>query len=114
MADPTPGPFAPTVTQWVRSGTTMDAKNNKVPAFNARSIRALAEYPGNAFESDNAQGDLITADRVLLVASTVAVTEYDEFTISDGIRYRVNGAPARYMNPYTGDTVTQVNLRRIT
>jgi hypothetical protein len=111
---PLPGPFAPTVTQWVKTGTTTDAKNNKVPVFTARSIRALAEFPGNALEADNAAGDLVTADRVLLVAPATAVSEYDEFTLTDGIRYRVSGAPGRYRSPFTGTAVTQVNLRRIT
>jgi hypothetical protein len=102
------------VTQWVKSGTTTDAKGNKTPTFTARSIRALAEFPGNALEADNAAGDLITADRVLLVSPTTAVSEYDEFTLSDSVRYRVNGAPGRYVSPFTGTAVTQVNLRRIT
>src|SRR3954467_4563748 len=110
---PTPGPFAPTVTQHVAGAPTTDAYGNQAPAFTSRTIRALAEYPGNPFEEDNASRDLVMADRVLLLTPTVAVSELDEFTLTDGLRYRANGAPARYKNPMTGTAVTQVNLRRI-
>lgn len=109
----TPGAYAPTVTQWVLSGSTTDSKNNKVATFTSRAVTALAEYPGNALESDTAAGDVITADRILLFSPNVPVSEYDEFTISDGNRYRVDGAPGRYVNPGDGTAITQVNLRRI-
>jgi hypothetical protein len=110
-----PGPFAPTVTQHVPGTPTEDAHHNQIPGTPTdRQVTALAEFPGNQFESDNATGDLITADRVLLVTPDVVVSEYDEWTLTDGLRYRANGAPARYVNPMTGTAVTQVNLRRIT
>lgn len=103
----TPGPFASTVTQY-RYDPDTDAVGT------GQLVQALAEFPGNAMEQDSPSGDVITADRVLLFAPSAAVGEYDEFTISDGLRYRVNGAPALYRNPMTGTAVTQVNLRRIT
>lgn len=109
----TPGPFAPTVTQWVAGTPTTDAKHNEVASFTSRRVKVLAEFPGNAFEQDNAAGDLVTADRVLLVDPSRVVSELDEFTLSDGLRYRVEGAPGRYRSPFTGTAVTQVNLRRI-
>jgi len=108
------GPFAPTVTQWVAGTPTTDVYGDEVPTFTARSIRVLAEFPGNAMETDNAAGDLVTADRVLILPTTVPASEYDEWTLSDGLRYRAQGAPGRYRSPFTGTAVTQVNLRRIT
>jgi hypothetical protein len=110
----TPGPYSPVVTQWVKTGFTTDSKGNKVPAFTPRSIRALADGPpGRSSESDTAAGDVVTADRVLLFADWPAISEYDEFTASDGRRYKVGAVnPARH--PATGTAVTQVNLQRIT
>lgn len=116
---PTPGAFAPTVTQWVAGAPSSDAYGNEVPTFTSRTIRVLAEYPagsGNqasSSERDNGAGDLLSTDRGLLLTPDTAVSELDEFTISDGLRYRVNGAPALYRSPFTGTAVTQVNLRRI-
>lgn len=109
-----PGPFAPQVTQHKSDTPTEDAYGNEVPAFTSRVIRVLAEYPTAALESDNPGGDVITADRTLLVPDSVTVSELDEFTISDGLRYRVDGAPAVYRHPTTGTSMTRVNLRRIT
>jgi hypothetical protein len=110
---PTPGPYAPLVTQWVAGDPVADVENNQVRPFTSRVIRVLAEYPGNALEVDNASGDLVTADRVLLVDSAVGVSDYDQFTVSDGRRYKVS-AVLPYRNPNTGTSLTQVNLRRIT
>jgi hypothetical protein len=107
------GSFAFTVTHWVKTGTTSDAKGNKGPVFTARTIRALAEFPGNVSEQDNSSGDVVTADYVLMFSDWPAIGDYDEFTPSDGRRYKVDGVkPLR--NPATGTAVTQVNLRRIT
>lgn len=108
-----PGPFAPTVTQWVAGTPSTDSHGNEVSAFTSRPVRVLAEFPGNALETDDAAGDLVTADRVILLDPATSASEYDEWTLSDGIRYRAQGAPGRYRSPFTGSAVTQVNLRRI-
>lgn len=111
---PAPSPFSATVTQWVAGTPTEDTHHNELPTFAARSVKALAEFPGNALESDNAAGDRVTADRVLLLSPSTVASEYDEWTLTDGLRYRALGAPGRYRSPFTGTAVTQVNLRRIT
>ena len=110
-----PGPFAPTVTQHIPGTPTEDRYHDTVPGT-PRDVKrvALAEYPGNSVETDNAAGDVIVADLVLLLDPSVPVTAQDEWTASDGLRYRVEGQPARYLSPFTGTAVTQVNLRRIT
>lgn len=108
-----PGPFAPTVTQHVAGTPTTDVYNDEVDAFSDRSVIALAEYPGNSLETDTAAGDTLLADLVLLVPADLTVSRLDEWTASDGLRYRVQGQPGRYRNPMTGTAVTQVNLRRI-
>ena len=110
----TPGPYAPTVTQWVAGTPTTDVYGDEVAAYASRSVKVLAEYPTVSLEADNASGDVITADRTLLLQAPTSVSELDEFTLTDGLRYRVNGAPARYRHPATGTQVTQVSLRRIT
>lgn len=110
---PTLGIAAPRVIQHVAGAPTKDAEGSEVPAFSDRSIRVLAQYPGNSLETDNAAGDTITADVVLLVQSSTAVKGTDQFTLTDTKRYRVQGEPGRYVNPMTGTAVTQVNLRRI-
>jgi hypothetical protein len=110
---PTPGLAAPKVTQHVAGTPTEDAYGNEVPAFTNRPIRALAQFPGNSIETDNAAQDEVLADVVLLLQATVAVKATDEFTLTDAQRYRVLGQPGRYSHPITGTAVTQVNLRRI-
>lgn len=114
---PTAGPYAGTVIRWIAGEPTTDSHNNETPAFTPRSIRSLAEYPpgvgagrGASSEADN----MVTVDRVLLLDPAVAATELDEFTLSDGVRYRVQGTPGQFRSPFTGTAVTQVNLRRIT
>lgn len=102
------------VTQWVSGTPTADAYGDEVDAFTSRRVTPLAEYPGNALETDNATRDQVIADAVLLVRPTVTVKATDEFTLSDGDRYKVLGKPGRYVSPFTGTAVTQVNLRRIT
>jgi hypothetical protein len=113
----TPGPYAPTVTQWVPKPEDQwdtDAYGNKVPTFNGRPVRVLASYPGASLETDNAAQDEVTADVVLLLQPTTVATAADEWTVTDGLRYRTVGAPGRFLHPATGTAVTQVNLRRIT
>lgn len=108
-----PGPFAPTVTQWVAKPVDLwetDDHGNQVPTFTERPIRVLAEFPGGGSELNN----MVTADRVLLLTPGTQVAPEDEFDLSDGLRYRVEGAVAPYRSPFTGTAVTQVNLRRIT
>lgn len=112
----TPGPYAPKVTQWVANPVahwTTDAYGNKTPTFTGRAIRVLASYPGESLETDNAAGDTVIADVVLLLQPSVTVAAVDEWTLSDGKRYRVLGQSGRYVHPTTGTAVTQVNLRRI-
>lgn len=117
---PTPGPFAPSVTQWVAGTPTGDTHGDEVPAFTSRLIRVLAEYPagsGNqpaSTERDAATGDVVTADLVLLLDPSTATSAKDEWTATDGKRYRTIGEPGRYLSPFTGTAITQVNLRRIT
>lgn len=110
---PTPGTAAPTVTQWVAGTPSTDAYGNEVPTFTKRTVRVLAEFPGESAEADRPGGDRVTADLVLLVTSATSVSALDEWTASDGLRYRVDGQPFRYRHPFTGTAVTQVNLRRI-
>lgn len=103
----TPGPFAPTVTRY--------AYDSDTDGFDApRKVKAIAQYPGNAIESDNPTGDVVTADLVILLPPSQAASEYDEWVASDGLRYKALGAPGRYLNPHTGTAITRVNLRRIT
>lgn len=102
-----PGPFAPVVTRY-----PYDVDTDAVGA--GQSVRALAEFPGNALERDVPAGDTVIADLVLLLPPDTACSEYDEWLATDGLRYRAQGAPGRYRNPMTGTAVTQVNLRRIT
>lgn len=110
---PSPGPFAPTATQWVAGTPTEDAYGNEIPSFTRRSVRVLAQYPGDSVEQDTRAGDEVTADLVLLVPSTVTVSALDEWTVNS-VRYKGSGEPGRYRHPFTGTAVTQVNLRRIT
>lgn len=109
----TRGPYAPKVTQWVSGTPTTDSHGNEVPAFTTKTVPALAVFPGNSLETDNPAGDVTMSDYVVLLDPSRAVSERDEFTIGN-LRYRVNGAPGRYLSPFTGTAVTQVNLRRIT
>lgn len=115
---PTPGPYAPTVTQWVKTGFTTDSKNNKAPTFSPRSIRALSERPPGGSASVKAgsveTNDSITTDRVVYLTPDITVGAEDEFTLSDGLRYRVQGIPGFYRSPFTGTSFSHVNLRRIT
>lgn len=106
--------FAPTVTQHVFGTPTTDADGDEVPVFVDRSVRALAVGPGNPIENDVTASDFVTGDQELYLDPTVAASEYDEWTLPDGLRYRALGAPSRYRSPFTGSAVTQVNLRRIT
>lgn len=114
-----PGPFAPTVTQWVAGTPTTDTHGDEVPAFTSRSVRVLAEYPAGSgdqpasTEVDNATGHVVTAAVVLLLEPSTTVSAKDEWTATDGVRYRTLGAPGRFLSPFTGTAVTQVNLRRI-
>ena len=110
---PTLGAWAPQVTQHVVSDTTTDRYQNKVPNYASTVRKVYAEFPGNSLETDNLGGDRVLADVVLLVPTGLAVKTTDEWTCSDGQRYRVDGQPARYRHPLTGTAVTQVNLRRI-
>lgn len=102
-----PGPFAPFVTQHpydsMTDGFSVD-----------RAVRVVAQYPASPLEQDNPAGDVVTADLTLLVTPDVVVSEYDEWTAADGVRYKVDGAPGRFLNPHTGAAITRVNLRRIT
>lgn len=115
--DITPGPFAPTVTQHVSSAGIEDRYGDAPPTFTDRQVKALAEYPGGSGSgraTSQEVDDVLTADRVILLNLSVSVTEADEFTVSDGHRYRVQGVPGIYLNPITGTSIQQVNLRRIT
>lgn len=103
-----PGPFAPVVTRYA-----YDFDSDAVSSTGVR-VQALAEYPGNAMETDNPAGDTVMADRVLLLRPSDPASEYDEWLASDGLRYKALGRPGRYVNPMTGTAVTQVNLRSIT
>lgn len=103
----TPGPYAPTVTRYPYDVDT-DSNGSGV------QVQVVAEYPGNAMEQDNASGDVVTADLVLLLSPETPCSEYDEWLATDGLRYQAQGAPYRYLNPMTGTAITQVNLRRIT
>ena len=107
------GAWAPKVTQHVASGSTSDRYGNKVASFTSTTRSVFAEFPGNSLETDSSASDVVTADVVLLVPAELAVADTDEWTCSDGLRYRVNGRPARYRHPHTGTAITQVNLRRI-
>lgn len=108
------GAFAPTVTQHVPNGTfTTDRYGNKTPNFDDKRRKVIAEYPGDSVEVDNRGSDTVTADLVVLVPSNVTVTGKDEWTASDGLRYRADGAPFRYRHPHSGTALTRVNLRRI-
>lgn len=109
----TPGPHAPRVTQWVAGTPTRDAEGGEVPAFTPRPIRALAAYPGQSLETDNASQDTVIADFVLLLQPSTTVKSADEWTLPDAKRYKVLGNPGAYLHPTTGTAVTQVNLRRI-
>jgi hypothetical protein len=110
----TPGPFAPTVTQHVPTASTTDRYGNPTTTWTDKAQVVLAQFPGNSMEDDTAAANTVIADLVLLVAPTVAVTSQDEWTASDGLRYRTEGQPERYKHPMTGTAITQVNLRRIT
>lgn len=105
--DVIPGPFAPVVTQY-----PYNFESDSVGA--ARLVQAIAEYPGDVAEQDTAAGDVITADLVLLLTPATTCSEYDEWVVTDGLRYRGDGAPKRYRHPQTGTAITRVNLRRIT
>lgn len=108
------GAYAPTVTQHVPNTTvTTDRYQNKTTGFDDTELQVIAEYPGNSVEVDNRGSDTVMADLVLLVPAEVAVSAKDEWTASDGLRYRCDGQPSAYLNPHTGTAVTQVNLRRI-
>jgi hypothetical protein len=111
---PTFGAYAGTVTQHVAGTPTEDDHGNEVPGFTNRTVRVFAQYPGNSVETDTAATDRVVADMVIVVQSTAPVSASDEFTLSDTKRYRVEGQPERYANPFTGSALTQVNLRRIT
>ena len=110
----TPGPYAPTVTQHVAGEPTEDSHHNEVPAFTDRAVVAVAEWSPSSTETDNAGGDEVVADLILVVTESTAASEYDEWTATDGLRYRVNGQPKRFHNPFDNTAVTQINLRRIT
>lgn len=105
-------PWSPTVTHHVSGDPTTDVYGNEVDAFTDKRLPVLAEFPGNAGEQDNPAGDVVTADRVLLVDPFVVVSTQDEFTCSDAKRYKVDSV-ADYRNPWTGTAITQVGLRRV-
>ena len=108
------GAFAPTVTQHVLNGTvTTDRYQNKTYGFDDTTLQVIAEYPGDTEEIDTRGRDTVTADLVLLVPAEVECSADDEWTASDGNRYRAAGEPSRYVNPHSGTAVTQVRLRRI-
>lgn len=110
----TPGPFAPVVIQHTPTAGTPDRYGNASTTWADIRRTVIAEYPGNSMETDTAAENTVLADLVLLVDPSLTVTAQDEWTASDGLRYRVEGQPMRYRNPLTGTAVTQVNLRRIT
>ena len=115
------GPWSPTVTQHVAGAPTTDVYGNEVAVFTDKRLPVIAEYPSSSTaavaaskEGDTpATGQVVTADRVLIVDPFVTISEYDEVTASDGLRYKVAGAPSRFKNPWTGTAVTEVHLRRI-
>lgn len=109
----TPGAYAPTVTQHVVGDPTEDSHHNEIPAFTDRTVVAVAEWSPSSTETHNAGGDEVVADMAIML-SGVTTTEYDEWTCSDGLRYRVSGQPKRFHHPDDGTDITQVNLRRIT
>jgi hypothetical protein len=114
----TPGPFAPTVIHHVLKDTvTTDRYGDEAPQdsdYNDVPRTALADYPGESSELDNAAGNTVNADRVLVFAGILAYSAQDQFTASNGRRYKVVADDGDYVNPSTGTAVTQVNLRRIT
>ena len=114
LVKPPFGAYAPTVTQHIPNGTvTTDRYGNKSTGFDSKQRQVIAEYPGDSLEVDNRGSDTVTADVILLVPAEVTVSTTDEWTASDGQRYRTDGQPARYLNPHTGTKLTRVNLRRI-
>jgi hypothetical protein len=106
------------VTQHVVSGSTTDRYNNTTPTFTDKAQKVYAEFPAGgqsfiAHESDGPAGDTALANLVLIVPADISVTPTDEWTATDGMRYRTMGPPQPYRHPQTGTAVTQVNLRRI-
>jgi len=113
LVKPPVGAYAPTVTQHIPNGTvTTDRYGNKSTGFDNKQRQVVAEYPGDSLEVDNLGRDTVTADRIVLVPADWTVTTKDEWTLSDGVRYKASSVEP-YRNPHTGTAITRVGCRRI-
>lgn len=106
------GPFGETVIRHARSKGSPDSDGNDTWSDTNTTITKVTLYPRESLELVQGQDiNVIGLTAVFIPAITVAAT--DEFT-ARGSRWSVDGDPAQYHSSLSGQTVTKVNLKRVT
>lgn len=105
--------YGATVTLITRTKTSEDAFGNDVFTETQTDVAHCPVWPRTSTESTQGEDQTFVGLAALLPSDT-NVTAIDAVVV-DGVRYEVDGEPARFTSPFTNlNPGIQVNLTRVT
>ena len=107
-------PYGETVTVRTMTVTGRDGDGNDVRTPSDTALKNIPIWDPRFGNSELVQGqNLVTSDMALWLPFGTVITPTDRVIVRGDV-YEVDGNPAVFVNPFTGTSGVQVNLKRVT